>query len=103
MAGFMQLENRGDGPITLIRGESDRFGRVEIHSMRMDDGIMRMRKLDALEIPAGERIELGPGGLHLMLMEPTGRFKPGDRFELELIDSAGNSWTASLAVRERRR
>lgn len=103
MAGFMQLENHGGEPILLTHGESQRFGRVEIHTMRMDEGVMRMRKLDSLEIPAGERVELRPGGLHLMLMQPTGAFDLGDRFELELIDSAGNRWPVTLEVRERRR
>jgi copper(I)-binding protein len=103
MAGFMQLENRGSEPIVLTHGESQRFGRVEIHTMRMDEGVMRMRKLDSLEVPAGERVELRPGGLHLMLMQPTGDFDLGDRFELDLIDAAGQRWPVTLEVRERRR
>jgi len=103
MAGFMQLENQGSEPIVLTHGESQRFGRVEIHTMRMDEGVMRMRKLDTLEIPAGERVELRSGGLHLMLMQPKGAFELGDRFELDLIDSAGHRWPVSLEVRERRR
>ncbi|OAB58107.1 hypothetical protein AY599_07255 [Leptolyngbya valderiana BDU 20041] len=102
MAGFMGLENPGDEPIVLTGGESERFGRVEIHTMSMDEGVMRMRKLDSLEIPAGETVALRPGGLHLMLMQPQGRFELGDHFELELIDSAGKRWPVTLEVRERR-
>jgi len=103
MAGFMHIENHGSDAIILTHAESDQFGRIEIHSMRMDDGVMRMRKLDALEVPSGESVELRPGGLHLMLMQPQGRFELGDRFELELIDSADNRWPVTLEVRERRR
>jgi copper(I)-binding protein len=103
MAGFMQLDNQGSDAIVLTHGESERFGRVEIHTMSMDEGVMRMRKLDSLEVPAGESVELRPGGLHLMLMQPQGSFEPGDRFELELIDAAGQRWPVTFEVRERRR
>jgi len=102
MAGFMALENPGDEAIVLTGGESERFGRIEIHTMSMDEGVMRMRKLESLEIPAGDTVTLRPGGLHLMLMQPRGRFALGDHFDLVLIDSAGNRWPTTLEVRERR-
>lgn len=103
MAGFMQLENQGNEQIVLTHGESARFGRIEIHTMRMDDGVMRMRKLESLDVPAGETVDLRPGGLHLMLMQPEGRFELGDHFELDLIDADGRRWPVTLEVRERRR
>jgi copper(I)-binding protein len=103
MAGFMALENPSEESIVLTGGESERFGRVEIHTMSMEEGVMRMRKLDSLEIPAGETVTLRPGGLHLMLMQPKGRFELGDHFELALIDATGNRWPVTLEVRERRR
>ncbi|MEN1728424.1 MAG: copper chaperone PCu(A)C [Pseudomonadota bacterium] len=103
MAGFMALSNDSEESIVLIGGESERFGRVEIHTMRMDDGVMRMRKLDQLEIPAGETVTLRPGGLHLMLMQPDGRFELGDEFALSLIDNNARHWPVTLEVRDRRR
>jgi copper(I)-binding protein len=103
MAGFMHLENRGPEPIVLTHAESERFGRVEIHTMSMDDGVMRMRELDSLELPAGNTVVLEPGGLHLMLMQPEGQFELGDRFELVLIDASDQRWPVTLEVRERRR
>ncbi len=102
MAGFMQLHNDSEQPVVLVRGESDRFGRVEIHTMRMDEGVMRMRKLDELEIPPGESVELRPGGLHLMLMQPEGRFELGEQFDLDLIDAQDRRWPVTLEIRERR-
>jgi len=102
MAGFMTLENQGADAIVLTGAESPRFGRVEIHTMTMDDGVMRMRKLESLEIPAGETVLLAPSGLHLMLMQPKGDFELGERFDITLIDSLDQRWPVSLELRERR-
>ena len=42
---------------------------AEIHEMKMDNGVMKMRAVPALELPAGQAVELKPGGYHLMLMD----------------------------------
>lgn len=60
----------------LLRVESDVAGAVEIHETRDDGGVLRMiAHPDGVEIPPGETVELRPGGLHLMLIEPK---PPGD-------------------------
>jgi len=102
MAGFMALHNLGDASVRLVSGESERFGHIEIHTMTMDDGVMRMRKLEHLEIPPGETVKLQPGGLHLMLMQPKGKFELGEQFDLALIDDQGKRFPITLEVRERR-
>lgn len=47
-------------------------GVAEIHEMKMDGGVMRMRAIAALDLPAGQAVELKPGGYHLMLMDLKG-------------------------------
>lgn len=42
---------------------------AEVHEMRMDGDIMKMRAVSALDLPAGKTVQLKPGGYHLMLME----------------------------------
>lgn len=53
----------------LIGGSTPAAARVELHTMSMQGDVMRMRQVEAIELPAGRKVELKPGGLHLMLME----------------------------------
>ena len=103
MAGFMLLHNPGESDVALVDATSPGFGHVEIHTMVMDDGVMRMRRLDELVIPAGETVELRPGGLHLMLIEPLESFSQGDQIEVELIDDQGRRLGLQSEVRSRTR
>jgi hypothetical protein len=64
--------------------------RVELHSMQMQGDVMRMRQVDAIELPAGATVELAPGGLHLMLMGLKSPLKAGERLPLVLrFEKAG--------------
>ena len=53
----------------LVGVSSPVAGVTEVHEMKMDGDIMRMRAIPALELPAGQTVQLKPGGYHLMLME----------------------------------
>ena len=101
MAGFMALNNTGDEPIVLVDGRSPQFGRIEIHDMFNDEGVMRMRRLDQLVIAPDERVTLKSGSFHIMLMEPQASFTPGDEIELVLLDEAGQQYATRLEVRQR--
>lgn len=77
-------------PAKLIAASSPVAGSVEIHSMRMEGGIMKMRQLQGLDLPANKPVKLEPGGLHLMLLDLKKPLKPGDRVPLRLtIEQAG--------------
>lgn len=64
---YMDVQNRTSTPITLIGASAQTVRAMEIHTTRMDDGVMRMRRLTSVEIPPGETIRFEPGGRHLML------------------------------------
>jgi copper(I)-binding protein len=64
--GYLKITNTGPQPDRLIGGSLPVAAEVEVHEMTMSDGIMRMRKLDGLEIKPGQSVELKPGGYHLM-------------------------------------
>lgn len=83
-AGYLTLANPGSAPLVLVGATSDAFGRVEVHDMTMEDGVMRMRRLDRLELAPGADLALAPGGRHLMLFEPARRLVPGDEVEITL-------------------
>ncbi len=101
MAGFVTIHNPGDEDVVLVDATSPRFGRVEIHTMTMDEGVMRMRRLEELVVSAGRMVVLQPGGRHLMLFEPEGQFEDGDTIHVELIDSDGIGHEVVLRVRPR--
>lgn len=103
MAGFMQLGNPSDEPIVLVDARSPQFGHVEIHTMVMEDGVMRMRRLDQLAIEPGHTVSLEPGGLHLMFIEPRVQMGLGDRIQVELIDNQGRTYPLEAEVRARHR
>ncbi|MFD0724825.1 copper chaperone PCu(A)C [Lysobacter brunescens] len=77
--GFMTVRNTGAKDDRLVSVTSAAVARVEIHEMRHEDGMMRMRRIDAgLPVKAGAKIELAPGGYHLMLFGPKQPFVEGD-------------------------
>lgn len=77
-AGYLSIANQGGVPDRLIAASSPAAGRVEIHEMSMESGVMRMRELaQGLAVPAGQRVELKPGGLHLMLMDLAAPLREG--------------------------
>ncbi|NQW54638.1 MAG: copper chaperone PCu(A)C [Rhodospirillales bacterium] len=68
--GFVTITNKGTSPDRLIAARSQASLKVEIHEMRMDGQVMRMRELaNGLEIPAGATVTLKPGSFHIMFME----------------------------------
>lgn len=81
---YMLIENRGDTDDRLIAAESARAERVEIHTHTMDDGVMRMRPLDNIDIPAGDSVGLEPGGNHIMLINLDDRLEEGTGFPMTL-------------------
>jgi len=85
---FVQL--RSPDAAKLVAGSTPTAGRVEIHEMRMDGGVMKMREIPGLELPAGQTVELKPGGYHLMLMDLKQPLKEGETVALSLqIERAG--------------
>ena len=68
-AGYLSLINIAAAAARLVSVTSDVSDRVEIHTMTITDGVMRMRKLsDGLEIRARSTVDLKPGGFHLMFV-----------------------------------
>jgi len=79
-AGYMTIKNTGMEPDRLLAISTPVAGKVEIHQMAMDKGVMTMRPLpDGLEIKPGETVDLKPSSYHLMIMglkQPIERGKP---------------------------
>jgi copper(I)-binding protein len=97
--GFLTIENKGATPDRLIGGAGDVAGKVEIHEMAMNNGVMTMRPLDkGLVIEPGKTVKLAPGGFHLMLMDLKTPFKQGDKVPLTLQFEKAGKVALSLDV-----
>lgn len=87
---YLTLENAGPAADRLLGASTPAAQAVELHSMQMDGNVMRMRQVEAIELPAGGSVALAPGGLHLMLMGLKAPLKAGDRLPLVLrLERAG--------------
>ena len=76
---------------------------AELHSMSNAGGVMRMRKLDSLALPPGERVELEAGGNHIMLFDIKRQLQPGEKVPITLIvEERGNRKTVKLEAEVRR-
>jgi copper(I)-binding protein len=95
---FMRLTAREAE--TLVGAETPAAGRAEVHEMKMDGNVMRMREVPALPLPAGRSVELKPGSYHLMLQELKAPLKPGTSIPLTLRfrDAKGAASSVQLSV-----
>ena len=98
-AGYMTLVNSGAEDVTLVSVESEDFGSIEIHEMATEHGLMKMRSLDELVIPANGRVELAPGGKHLMMHGPTDALSAGEHIDLTLSFATGETQDLHVIVK----
>ena len=99
-AGYMTLENTGSEPRTLTGARADGAQRIEIHESREVNGQMRMDALpDGLTLEPGDRVELAPLGIHLMIMGLDEPLVRGETFPLTLAFRNGDTLETELAIR----
>ena len=97
--GYLTIENKGSAPDRLIRGSGAIAGKVEVHEMAMNNGVMTMRELDkGLTIDPGKTVKFAPGGYHLMLMDLKNPLKQGDKVPLTLEFEKAGKVNLSLDV-----
>lgn len=72
--------------------------RAEVHEMRMDGDVMRMREVSVLDLPPGQAIALAPGGLHVMLIGLRERLAAGQHFPLLLQFERGGPVEVEVEV-----
>jgi copper(I)-binding protein len=93
---YLTIENSGTTVATLVGAASPVAGAVEVHQMAMDGGVMTMRSVRTLDVAAGSKVELKPGGYHLMLLDLKQPLRVGDKFPLKLTFQ--NLGTLDIAV-----
>lgn len=99
-AGYLTLTNEGPEADVLVAVETDIAGKSEVHDMTMSDqGVMQMRRMDSLELPAGGSVALKPGGMHLMFLDLKQPLTAGATLKVKLTFKSGASGEVSLPVR----
>jgi periplasmic copper chaperone A len=97
-AAYMTLENTGATDDRLIEATSPVAAKTELHTHIVDGDIMRMRAVESMELPAGETVELQPGGLHIMLIGLSAPLQMGEHFPLTLTFAEAGAITIDVEV-----
>ncbi len=98
-AGYMAITNAGKADDRLISAQSDRAGQVAVHEMKIQNDVMIMREMqNGLEVPAGETVELKPGGYHIMYLKVPVPFKQGESVRTTLTFEKAGSITLDVPV-----
>ena len=97
--GFLTIKNTGSAADRLVAASSPAADMVQVHEMKMDGNVMRMREVDkGLEIPAGGSVTLAPGGYHLMMMGLKGPLKQGTSVPVTLVFEKAGKIDVQLSV-----
>lgn len=99
---FMELSGKSNARLVAVT--TPLTVNAEVHSMSMENGVMRMSPVDGIDIPAGKSVKLAPGGYHVMLMNLKNPLNAGDKVPLkltfELADKKRETIDLSVEVRD---
>lgn len=98
-AVYLAITNRGEAPDRLVGAAAERADHAMIHRSVVEDGVMKMRHVGAIEIPPGESVRLEPGGLHMMLMGVSSPLQTGERISVTLVFERAGEVALSVPVR----
>ena len=99
-AGYMTLHNPQSKTVSIVSLSSDAFGSIEIHQTIAQDGMMRMEQVTALKIEPDSTVQLAPGGLHLMMMNPGEPTRIGDAIEIRILFEDGSEQRLEMLVKK---
>ncbi|WP_373976295.1 copper chaperone PCu(A)C [Chitinibacter sp. SCUT-21] len=95
---FMVIHSAADDQ--LLQASSDAASKVEIHEMKMSDGVMKMRPINAVTLPKGGVTKLAPGSYHIMLLGLKKPLKKGERFPMTLTFAKAGKTTVDVKVED---
>lgn len=97
----MSIKNIGSEADRLLGAACNAAMMTQVHETKMDGGVMAMREVAAIEIPAGKTVELKHGGYHIMLMDLKQDVSAGGMTECTLRFEKAGEVTVSLMVMSR--
>ncbi|MFA7429661.1 MAG: copper chaperone PCu(A)C [Rhodospirillaceae bacterium] len=98
-AGFMQISNSGAADDRLVAAASAVSDVTELHTHILEGTVMRMRQVEAIDVPAGQTVTLQPGGLHVMFMALKEPLAEGQTFDVMLTFEKAGAVTVPVTVR----
>ena len=97
--GYLTVINHGAMPDRLLSVSSPTAGKVELHEMTVQDGIMKMRPMpNGIVIEPGKTVALAPGGLHIMFLDLAAPFEQGKSFAAKLTFEKAGEVDVTFAV-----
>jgi copper(I)-binding protein len=96
-AAYMKIRSPFDSELVAVTSEL--ATQVEIHSMNMEDGMMQMRRLEKLHLPANETVSLEPAGYHLMLLELRKPLNKGEKLPLKLTFKRNDNGRQTVEIK----
>lgn len=97
-AGYMTIHNPQSKAVSIVSLRSDAFASIEIHQTIEQDGMMSMEQVPSLKIEPYSSVQLAPGGLHLMMMNPSEPTQPGDQLEIVIVLDDGSEQRVEMQV-----
>ena len=98
-AVYLSIINRGDAGDRLVGAAAERAGHAMLHRSVVEDGVARMRHVEALAIPPGTSVQLAPGGLHVMLTGVSPPLEVGEEVTVTLTFEEAGEVVATAPVR----
>ncbi len=95
---FMVIKNAGDKDVKVVKADNPASKATELHTHINEGGVMKMRKVEAIDVKAKGEAVLKPGGLHVMLIELKAPMKEGDAVPITLTFDDGSSKTVDAKV-----
>jgi copper(I)-binding protein len=100
-AVFFDIQNKGTIPDAVVAVETPIAARAELHEHTHENGVMRMRQVNAVELAPGQLVKFEPGDLHVMLFDLKKPLKLHERFPLILKTRVGLKMTVMVKVEDR--
>jgi copper(I)-binding protein len=97
-AAFLTVTNGGGEADKLVAAGTDVAATAELHTHLNEGGVMKMRQVPAIDLPAGQKVTLQPGGYHVMIMGLKAPLKAGETFPLTLTFEKAGKVTVDVAV-----
>jgi copper(I)-binding protein len=95
---YLSVENTGATADKLVRVSTDIAATAELHTHIKDGEIMRMRAIQAIDLPPGQKVVLAPGGFHIMLLGLKKKLVEGERFALTLEFEKAGKIVVDIAI-----
>jgi len=98
-AGYMVVHNPGAAD-KIISASSPAAKNIEIHTTSMTNGVMRMRRVKQVDVPANRRVEFKSGGFHLMIFGLKSSLKPGSKLPLTIVFEKAGAIKVEFVVKK---